>query len=59
MKKIYKAGSVMRYVWEKLSALMAPGGNQTKVGDNTIVNVVNIGLKVKFSALKIYSNFVF
>lgn len=43
MKKLYKAGSFASYVWEKISDLLAPSGNHTKVGDNTIVNVINIG----------------
>lgn len=42
MKKIYKAGSFLSYIWEKISALVAPSGNHTKVGDTTIVNVFNI-----------------
>ena len=45
MKRIYKAGSFIGYLWEKLSALVKPNGNHTKVGDTTTINVINIGSK--------------
>ena len=43
MKKLYKAGSLISYLWDKISGLIAPSGKHIKVGDSTVIYIINVG----------------